>query len=156
MSNTEVIKKRHIILKDIERKYGQPVENEEAARVMRQISSGTVLRGSYIGTPPEESTDFELMSFQSMHTEDLKRVVKKVFEGKPEALYLLSEEKSISQIGLTKLPFDAALNKVLPYIREWGQNTNYWITDGRRTVTFHRAGIAYWKKMVAQSAPRLN
>lgn len=156
MSSTEVIKKRHIILKDIERKYGQPVEDEEAVRVLNQISIGTVLRGTYVGTPPEESTDFELMSFQSMHTEDLKRAVKGVFEGKPETLYLLSEEKSISQKGLTKIPYEAALNKVLPYIREWGQNTNYWITDGRRTVTFHRAGIAYWKKVVAQSAPRLN
>ncbi|OGH02252.1 MAG: hypothetical protein A2798_03970 [Candidatus Levybacteria bacterium RIFCSPHIGHO2_01_FULL_37_17] len=140
---------RHTILRDIERRFAQPVMGDETIQVINQIKSATIMReGVVVEYPPEDSKDFEKASIKDLSEAQLRSKLAEIFgvtHDKPKSVYFLSEEKSISAAGLTRFPFDRVLDSVVPYLKDWGQNTNYWITDGNTTVTFHRDGVMYWK-----------
>lgn len=144
----KTIEKGHVRLKKIEEQYAISVDNlDEAADVLQEIEKDTYLADGIINIPPASSSDFTQIPLEIFRTDDmLKGKLIDIFNANPDSLYVLSEEESISNKGLTRFNFADALEHVVPYIREWGQLTDYWITDGKNTtVTFHREGIVYWK-----------
>lgn len=137
-----------LILRDIENVYGEVVEGEELKRVLSEIATNTLLNEGLVDVPKQFSSDFDVMKTDDLSVNAIKEKILDVFgkDGRPGFLYLLSEEESISKSGLTRLPLEAIVNNVVPYIKEWGQMTDYWLSDGKNTMTFHRSGIVYWKR----------
>jgi hypothetical protein len=143
------LKNHESILKDIEEKYAQAVGDDESDDILYIITQNTIINGHYIGLP-DNSSAYEQEELERYQTsEGLRNRVDQIFSldvMRPEMLYLLSEEESISDWGLTKLSYNDALDNVLPYIQQWGQPANFWLTDGKRVITFHRNGTMYWNK----------
>lgn len=150
MTLKEKVLRTDLILKDIEQQYALAAGEDESDEILSTITRDTIKNGRLIDVPGENSKVYDKDTLEKYQTnEDLRNRVDQILNAggvKPESLYVLSEEESISDWGLTKFPYDAALDIVVPYIRSWGQPSNFWITDGKTTITFHRNGTMYWKK----------
>lgn len=147
---------KDIILKDIEERYAQAAGDDESDAILYTITQNTIIDGHLIDVPREDSDVYEQDKLEKYPAnEDLRNKIDQILSpdgNRPESLYILSEEESISDWGLTKFPYDAALDNVLPYIQNWGQPANFWLTDGQRVITFHRNGTMYWKPRIRHDA----
>lgn len=141
----------HLRLRDLESQYAaRSLTEAESAVAIQEIEAGTFHNEGIVGIPLLDSPDFRQVRIETLPEDRLKKQVVDIFTaGKrenPHDVYVLSEEESIGRRGLTKFTFENFLVYVIPYIREWGQLTDYWVTDAlQTTITFHREGIMYWR-----------
>jgi hypothetical protein len=133
----------HERLRDIEKQYARIPSNMEAVEVREEIIKGTLP-----AVPDKSSPEFDQSSLDTYKTDDdLGNQLGQIL-GPGENVYIMSEEESEGPYGLTQFKLDDLKKRVVPYLREWGQLTNYWVInpETRHVVTFDKSGIVFWRK----------